>query len=213
MLFAHESGRLTGRVKTTVSQFKISKHLDQFETHIRSCGRRYFLTASVFILLYLLIGNARSIQPNPFVTGGTIAVNMVIPVLAGVLFGRWMGLTVGLTASLINGLIPGFFWTGNEIAAIDLFAAIPHGIMGYLAGYLARKYSDLVAFSSLLVGHALNLTAFFLGGIMTWAELNNPSLWGQILTETVIGMMACMILVALYRLAFLSPKRELCSPA
>jgi len=197
---------------TNFTSMEISKHLDQFEKQIKSCGRKFGITALVFISLYLLIGNARSIQPNPFVTGGTIAVNMVIPVLAGVLFGRWMGFVVGFFAAVVNGLLPEFFAMGTQIDGIDILAAIPHAIMGFLAGVLSRKYSDLIAFSSLLVGHILNLTSFYLAGIMTMAELKNPSLWGQILVETIIGMMACMVLCALYRLAFLSPKRELCPP-
>ncbi|MDL5055375.1 ECF transporter S component [Oscillatoria laete-virens NRMC-F 0139] len=190
----------------------ISKHLEHFERQIRSCGRKFCVTALVLIALYLLIGNARSVQPNPFVTGGTIAVNMIVPVLAGVLFGRWMGLVVGFVSSLLNGIIPGLYAFGNEIEAIDILAAVPHALMGFLAGVLARRFSDLIAFTSLFAGHVMNLTAFCLGGIMTFAELKNSALWGQIMVETLVGIMACMIMAALYRLAFLSPKRELTEP-
>ena len=58
------------------------------------------------VILYVLLGNARSIQPNPFIPGAVIAVNMVVPVLTGILFGRVPGLLVGLLGTLLNAVSP-----------------------------------------------------------------------------------------------------------
>ena len=87
---------------------------------------------AILIAVYILLGNSRSIQPNPFIPGAIIAVNMIVPVIAGILFGSWTGFLVGIFGTFLNSLTPaGSFF--------EFLAVLPHGIMGFLAGYFSGK--------------------------------------------------------------------------
>ena len=77
---------------------------------------------TVLILLYALIGNARSIQPNPFIPGAVIAVYMVVPVVGGLLFGPLVGLVAGVFGALLNAISP----AGSPF---EFASVLPHGVM------------------------------------------------------------------------------------
>jgi uncharacterized membrane protein len=86
----------------------------------------------VLILLYVLMGNSRAIQENPFIPGAIIAVNMIVPVVGGILFGRACGFWVGLIGTALNALTP----AGS---LFEVLAIIPHAAMGYTAGQLSGR--------------------------------------------------------------------------
>lgn len=85
------------------------------------------------IILHVLLGARffKDIVPNPMVSGTVVAVNMIIIVLTGILFGKEVGLTVGFMGTLTNAFVTG--------SAFEFATVIPHGIMGYLAGYPWQK--------------------------------------------------------------------------
>jgi len=149
--------------------------------------RRDLIKTLVLIIVYVLLGSARSIQENPFIPGAIIAVNMFIPVLAGILFGKYKGLMVGFFGTLANALI-----TNNPF---EYAAIIPHTIMGFMAGYLNKKIVFGQAPLSLLIGHILNIVAFMIIGLMVSI---NPQLLLGVAYEIFIGSLAVLIISNLY---------------
>ena len=147
------------------------------------------------VLLYVLLGNARSVQPNPFIPGAIIAVNMVIPVLAGILFGRVAGLLVGLLGTLLNAVTP----AGS---LFEFLSIVPHGIMGWVAGHYREKVPTLILACSLIVGHGLNILMYVLFGALSFASLLHLTFWYGLAYETFAGVIAVSILAGIYRLGF-----------
>src|SRR5512143_2661188 len=139
------------------------------------------------ILLYFLLGNARSIEPNPFIPGADIAVNMVIPVLTGILFGRVPGLLVGLLGTLLNAISP----AGS---LFEFLSIVPHGIMGWVAGHFREKFPTPIVACSLIVGHGLNILMYVLFGSLAFTSLLGPSFWYGLAYETFAGVIAVTIL-------------------
>tara|TARA_B100000315_G_C14550391_1_gene575460 strand:- start:530 stop:985 length:456 start_codon:yes stop_codon:yes gene_type:complete len=146
------------------------------------------------VILYVLLGNARSIQPNPFIEGANIAVNMMVPVLAGILFGRGQGLLVGFFGTLLNALSP----AGNMF---EILAIIPHSIMGFSAGYFKEKFPTPILACSLIIGHILNLSLFTIFQLLPLATFLSFQFWLGIGYEILTGVIAIMIIKAIYNLA------------
>ncbi|HSB69037.1 MAG TPA: ECF transporter S component [Candidatus Methylomirabilis sp.] len=147
------------------------------------------------VILYLLLGNARSVQPNPFIPGAIIAVNMVIPVLSGILFGRLAGLLVGLLGTSLNAISP----AGS---LFELLSIIPHGIMGWVAGHFRQRMPTPILACSLIVGHGLNILMYVLFGALSFASLLHLTFWYGLTYETFAGVVAVTILAGIYRLGF-----------
>jgi len=150
-------------------------------------------------LLYLLLGNARSIQPNPFIPGAIIAVNMVIPVLTGILFGRVPGLLVKLLGTLLDAISP----AGS---LFEFLSIVPHGIMGWVAGQFREKYPTPIVACSLIVGHGLNILMYVLFGLLSFTPLLHPTFWYGLTYETFAGVIAVTILAGIYRVGFESSR-------
>jgi uncharacterized membrane protein len=141
----------------------------------------------IFVALYVLLGNARSVQENPVVPGAVIAVNMVVPVLAGILYGRGQGLLVGFFGTLLAAFSP--IGSAFEIAAI-----IPHSIMGFLAGYFKDKAPTPIVACTLFIGHLLNIIMFVLFSLLPISLVADGQFWMGLLYETFIGIVTIMIL-------------------
>lgn len=157
-------------------------------------GWKELLAIVILSGLYVLLGNARSIQENPLIPGAVIAVNMIIPVIAGILFGWRAGLLVGLLGTMLNGFSP----AGTPF---DFLAAISHGIMGMTAGFLRRKLPSPIVSGTLIIGHLLNILLFYLAGLIPIGTLSNPRLWLGIIYETVVGMLAIFVIMVVYHMA------------
>jgi uncharacterized membrane protein len=158
-------------------------------------GRVLLFRVAACVALYVLLGNARSIRPNPFIPGAIVAVNMVVPVLAGILFGAPTGFLAGVLGTALNALSP----AGS---AFERLAILPHGIMGYAAGWLRGRAPAPIAALALLVGHVLNLALFALFHLMPVGALAGPALWTGIVYETLIGVMSVTVMAGVYRLGF-----------
>jgi len=146
-------------------------------------------------ILYVLLGNARSIQPNPFIPGAIIAVNMVIPVLTGILFGRVAGLLVGLLGTLLNAVSP----AGS---LFEFLSIVPHGIMGWVAGYFRERAPTPILACAVIIGHGLNILMYVLFGVLSFAALLHLAFWYGLAYETFAGVIAVTILAGIYRLGF-----------
>ncbi len=152
-----------------------------------------WLQAIILILIYVMLGNSRSLEQNPFIPGAAIAVNMIVPVIAGILFGRKTGLFVGLFGTFINTLTP----AGS---VFELLAIIPHGIMGYSAGALKRRVASPIAALALTIGHALNILLFSLFGLMDLSAFSDPSFYYGLIYEVFIGIITIVIIITIARL-------------
>lgn len=159
---------------------------------MRGNRTRTFFQILIPVIIYVLIGNARSIQPNPFIPGAVIAVYMVVPVVAGILFGCRVGLMVGLLGTLFNALSP----AGS---AFEFAAIVPHGIMGFTAGCLRGKMPTPFVAGAILVGHVLNIISYRIFGLIDGSSSLN---FYAIAAEALIGMMTVYVIVTIYRLGF-----------
>lgn len=163
---------------------------------VRALGRRGGVFQVVLpVVLYVLLGNARSIQPNPFIPGAIIAVNMVVPVLAGILFGRVPGLLTGLLGTLLNAITP----AGS---VFELLSIVPHGIMGWVAGHFRERLPTVFLACSLIVGHGLNILVYVLFGALSITSLFHLAFWYGLIYETFAGVIAVTILAGIYRIGF-----------
>ncbi|MDP7115752.1 MAG: hypothetical protein QF632_04440 [Candidatus Woesearchaeota archaeon] len=156
--------------------------------------RKEIIQIIVGIIIYVLLGNARSIQSNPFIPGAIIAVNMIIPVIFGILFGRGQGLMVGLLGTFFNAMSP-------ARNAFELLAILPHGVMGFTAGFFRKKWPTPVLASTLLIGHVLNLFMFTIFGLLPSSVFSSASFYYGLLYETFTGIIAVIIITALFNLA------------
>jgi uncharacterized membrane protein len=147
------------------------------------------------VILYVLIGNARSIEPNPFIPGSVIAVYMVVPVVAGILFGCRTGFLVGILGAFFNALSP----AGS---AFEFVSIIPHGLMGAAAGCLRGKFPTPFVASTILVGHSLNILAYVSIGLMEVSPLTAKSFWYGLAYESLIDIMTIYVIVTVYRMGF-----------
>ena len=152
------------------------------------------------VILYVLLGNARSIQPNPFIPGAVIAVNMVVPVLTGILFGRVPGLLVGLLGTLLNAVSP----AGS---LFEFLSIVPHGIMGWVAGHFRARVPTPILACSVIVGHGLNILMYVLFGALSFASLLHVTFWYGLAYESFAGVVAVTILAGIYRVGF-QPSQE-----
>ncbi len=173
-------------------------------------GLRPALRLLLFVALYALLANARSVQPNPFVPGTLISVAVIVPVAAGLVCGPWVGLGTGILAALLTALLltlraalglppPG----GAEHGALqEVLFALPHGVMGFLAGFLQRYLPPPLPAAALGIGHLLDLAALTLAGHVAASAWTSGSLWKGVAWETFIGMALVTAAVGLFRLGF-----------
>ena len=168
---------------------------------VRVLGRQRDVSQVVLpVILYVLLGNARSIQPNPFIPGAVIAVNMVVPVLTGILFGRVPGLLVGLLGTLLNAVSP----AGS---LFEFLSIVPHGIMGWVAGHFRARVPTPILACSVIVGHGLNILMYVLFGALSFASLLHLTFWYGLAYESFAGVVAVTILAGIYRVGF-QPSQE-----
>lgn len=155
---------------------------------------RQIAYVAVLAALYIVIGQFTRFIPNPMVPGATIALNMVVVVIAGILLGPVPGALVGLLGTGINA----FITSGTSSGGFELAAVIPHTIMGLAAGLAGRK--GLIAGAlTILVGHILNIFAFIIVGLLPPSQLAATIFSVGLLVEAVIDVIVIMIVVPLLR--------------
>ncbi len=156
---------------------------------------RQIAYVAVLAALYIVIGQFTRFIPNPMVRGGsTIALNMVVVVIAGMLLGPLQGALVGLIGTGLNALIT----SGQASGAYELAAIIPHTIMGLTAG-LAGRRSRVLGALTIIVGHVLNIIAFILVGLLPATQLVATIFAVGLLAEVVIDVVVILVVVPLLR--------------
>jgi uncharacterized membrane protein len=129
--------------------------------------------------------------PNPMVPGASVALNMILPVLAGYFYGPLSGATAGCVGTALAALLRVNMW--------DAVAIFPHTLMGLAAGWAGQKRSEVLASTTILIGHALNMLFFLRLGMMTiTAEQVGPMLLG-LAAETMIDIVAIVLVAALLK--------------
>jgi uncharacterized membrane protein len=155
--------------------------------------RRVLLIVS-FAVAYAVIGQFVHLIRNPMVPGAIIALNMVVVVTAGIILGPAAGAAVGALGTAVNAF---FTPAGNPF---ERAAIIPHLLMGTAAGIAGRR-STFAGALTILVGHALNVSAFTISGLMPAAAMAGPLFFSGLLFETVIDVVVILFAVPLLRSA------------
>jgi len=156
-------------------------------------NRQKVIVIVLLVVVYILLGNARSIQENPIVPGANIAVNMIIPVLAGLLFGPAAGFSVGAIGTAINATITGSIF---EFAAV-----VPHALMGLGSGILALRFPKFIAAFGIIIGHFLNILFFGLLGLLPLELTYTFDFWRGLGYEIFVGLVAIIVIYSIYNLA------------
>lgn len=155
---------------------------------------RQIAYVAVLAALYVVIGRfLTQFLPNPMVPGAIIAINMVVVVIAGILFGPGAGALVGLIGTTINAFV-----SPSGSRAFEFAAIIPHTIMGLSAGLIARANAPIAAFA-IIVGHVLNIAAFIIAGLIPLNQLATTIFSVGLLVETVIDLVVIWLAVAVLR--------------
>lgn len=111
-----------------------------------------------FIVLYPVTKVYLNHLPNPMIEGAILAFNMILPVLCGFLYGPMSGFVAGAVGVGICSLMFGSLY--------DAASVVPSAVMGYIAGELGKRRSEVLASLSIFVGHSLNLLFFYRLGIV-----------------------------------------------
>ena len=151
---------------------------------------RQIVYVAVLAAMYVVIGQVIRL-PNPMVPGAIIAINMVVVVIAGAQLGPTAGALVGFVGTLLNAVSP----AGN---AFEFAAIVPHTIMGLTAGLLARVNVQVAALA-IIVGHALNITAFLIAGLLPLNQLAVTIFSVGLLAETAVDIVIIWLAVGIPR--------------
>lgn len=166
---------------------------------------RIVVQVVLFVAVYLLLVNARSEQLNPILPGSRMAVEMVVPVIAGLLFGSWMGLAVGLLGALAAAAVAAA-WGLPEGALLlatpagkQLLAALPLALSGLAAGWLRTLLPSPLPAGSLLLGHLLKIPIALFAGQLTLGIVTGRLYWLGVAWETLIGVAVITAATGIYR--------------
>jgi uncharacterized membrane protein len=155
---------------------------------------RQITYVAVLAALYVVIGRfLTQFLPNPMVPGAIIAINMVVVVVAGILFGPAAGALVGLIGTTINAFV-----SPSGSRAFEFAAIIPHTIMGYAAGLIARVNVPAAALA-IVIGHVLNIAAFILVGLIPFNQLATTIFSIGLVVEAIIDLVVIWLAVAVLR--------------
>jgi uncharacterized membrane protein len=154
---------------------------------------------TAFTLAYPVLELVVQYIPNPMVPGAIIALNMILPVLAGYFYGPWSGVFAGGAGTGIAAVLGG--------SAFNYLAIIPNAIMGGIAGFSARYRSEFLTASTILVGHALNMLVYIGTGVITIPAGKAGTTLLGLATESMVDIIAIVLLLHLLKRYLYCPKR------
>lgn len=163
--------------------------------------KKEIVMTSIFILLYILLGNARSARPNPFISGAVITISIIVPIIAGLIGGKRMGAMVGIFGTAITTITP----AGGLLQGViyELLAIVPNGLAGYLAGRYREQFSTIIvsggAVAAGLSTHTFLLLVFLQLSVST--VINSSFIIGMLL-EWGINSIIAILFYYIYRLGF-----------
>lgn len=145
----------------------------------------------VFTLLYPLLRPVVEHIPNPMVPGAVVALNMIMPILAGYFYGPLSGAVAGGVGTAIAALL--------GVNMFDGLAILPHAIMGIAAGWLGQRRNDFLSSTTIMIGHVLNMLFFWRMGIFTITLNQLGVVLLGLVTETMIDIVAIILVIALLK--------------
>lgn len=147
----------------------------------------------VLVIIYVLLGNIPQINRNPIIANATLAVNMIVIVISGILFGSWVGFFVGLFGTFFNALSP----AGN---AFEFASIVPHAVMGGFAGYLGKRTQPYWASFAIIIGHLLNVATYVIApGLLELVDIQKVHFWYGLGYETIFGIISISLIVYIYQ--------------
>jgi K+-sensing histidine kinase KdpD len=170
--------------------------------------RRQIINISILFASYLLFRFLITQHiPNPVIPWGILALDMTVPLIGGILFGPQFGLLLGLGGTSAIYLVSLPFEVAFDRSLL-LCTIIPLGIAGYLSGALARKQSLFISSLPIALAHLLNVSAYYLTGLRSSAELFTSSVGFGFAAETMIDILLINLVCLGYRW-WISPQRTL----
>lgn len=158
--------------------------------------KNFLIPVIIFCIIYVLMGNTRSVHNNPFISDAVIALNMIVIVVAGLVLGVRGGIAVGFFGTLLNSLVYSIF--SYEYFIYEILAVLPHMVMGGIAGYLKDRVPLIVSSLSIVIGHVLNISVFIIFGLLSIEVLYSSLFIKGILYEIFIGLIGIVISIGLY---------------
>jgi uncharacterized membrane protein len=176
--------RMAGFISTLKTDREIQKRL---------------LGIAAFTLAYPALELIVQYIPNPMVPGAIIALNMIMPVLAGYFYGPWSGAVAGGAGTGIAALLGG--------SVFNYLAIIPNAIMGVVAGFSGRFRSEFLTASTILVGHGLNMLVFIGTGVITIPAGKAGTTLLGLAAESMVDIIAIVLIIHLLKQYLYCPKR------
>jgi uncharacterized membrane protein len=159
--------------------------------------QKRLLGITAFTLAYPVLESVVQYIQNPMVPGAIIALNMILPVLAGYFYGPWSGAVAGGAGTGIAAVFGG--------SIFNYLAIIPNAVMGGVAGWTGKFRSEFLTASTILVGHTLNMVVFIgTGVIVIPAEKAGTTLLG-LAAESMIDIVAIVLLILVLKRFISSP--------
>ena len=153
--------------------------------------RKRWIGVIAFTLAYPAMQLVVQFIPNPMVPGAVIALNMILPVLAGYFFGPWSGAIAGGLGTGISALLTG--------SVFEFLAIVPHMIMGAAAGWTGRFRSEFLTASTILIGHTLNMLFYLGAGVITISAGKAGETLLGLATESMVDIVAIVIVILLLK--------------
>ncbi|MBN1485728.1 MAG: ECF transporter S component [Chloroflexia bacterium] len=152
---------------------------------------RRLLGIAVLTLLYPAMAPIVTHIPNPMVPGAYVALNMIVPVLAGFFYGPVSGALTGALGTALSALI--------LADPFDCAAVFPHLVMGAVAGWTGRYRSELLSATTIVLGHGLNMLFFLRLQLLTIAPQEIGSTLLGLTSETMIDIVAIVLACVLLK--------------
>jgi len=143
-------------------------------------------------LVYVVIGQVVAYIPNPMVPDAILALNMIVPIIAGYLGGPRNGMLVGLLGTGLNLVVK------IPLSGVDLYeltAILPHMLMGTTAGWVGQSRIRIATATTILVGHVANILAFLLTGLLPVALVLTAGFWKGLLAEMTVDLILIMVVI------------------
>ncbi len=145
----------------------------------------------VFTLIYPATAFVVKYIPNPMVPGAIVALNMIVPVLAGYFYGPVSGALAGGAGTAISALL--------RASMFDAMAVFPHAVMGAAAGWAGKSRSEVLSAATIIIGHALNMLFYLRLGVLTVPpERVSLTLLG-LAAETMVDIVAIILVILLLK--------------
>jgi len=165
--------------------------------HRRVADPLSWRTVLLFVFGYAVATVLDRFIPNPMLPGASLALAMVIPVVAGALRGPREGALVGFGGTLLALVFHQALFGFNAFEACGLAA---HPVMGACAGLLARRTRHrIVPGLAILLGHGLNLAAYTLFHLMPVEQLKTPVFLTALLAESAVDLILYSLTFSLIR--------------